>query len=270
MGCASCCKYCTGITALLLALFFSPLLMYGYQEVALDDVASWGLKGPGLSTLTPNMKGVYYLSGNQTPKKCSEEDKKDPQKCRGNWARSPGMALDMSYCSYDAVAKKVTCPAGAPWMLAGGPKGLKIYPILLLARIAYVINKGDPEFAGRPEASFDGSMKLTMMGMSASILNGWDYSYRITMKDQGDGSSITRYTWWNASNTPQPIKEADDEWTYDMKRFYDGKTVDKAVLAEVKKIWGENIVVGVPKYTASSALAGLMNLFTMDLRFMPM
>lgn len=265
-----CCKYFCGITALVLALFFSPLLMYGWQEVLLDDVATWGLKGPGLSTLTPNMKGVYYLSGNQTPKKCTDEEKKDPQTCRGNWHRSPGMALDMSYCSYDAMSKVVTCPSTSPWMLAGGPKALKIFPIVLLMRVAYVINKGDPEFAGRPEPSFDGAMKLYMMGMPATLLNGWNYSYRITMKDSGDGSSVTRYTWWNASNTPQPIKDADPEWTYDMKRIYDGKTVDKAVLAEVKKMWGDSIVIGVPKYTVGAALAGLVNLFTMDLRFMPM
>ena len=71
------------------------------------------------------------------------------------------------------------------------------------------------------------------------------------------------------SNTPQPISEADSEWTYEIKRFYDGKSVDTGVTSEIKKMWGDTVVIGVPKLGVGSALAGLLNLFTMDYRFMP-
>ena len=71
-------------------------------------------------------------------------------------------------------------------------------------------------------------MKLFAFGgIPMTALAGRDYSYRITMKDSGDGSKVMRYTWWNTTNTPHPISEADDEWTYEIKRFYDGKNVDK-------------------------------------------
>ena len=81
---------------------------------------------------------------------------------------------------------------------------------------------------------------------------------------------MKRYTWWNATNTPHPIAESDDEWTYEIKRLYDGKAVDRGVLRDMKRIWGSKVVIGVPKLNAASALAGLLNLFTMDLRFAPM
>ena len=137
-------------------------------------------------------------------------------------------------------------------------------------RIQYVINKGDPEFADGPPDAFEGSMKLTLFGgLSAGVLSGdLNYSYRVTMKEEVPGGSrIMRYTWWNTTDTPHPIKDADDEWTYEMKKIYDGKTVDQEVVDEIKAIWGDTLAIGVPKESPISTLAGL---FSTDYFVLPM
>jgi hypothetical protein len=268
-----CCKYCCGITVLLVAMLLAPMLMYSATVVAVDDVKTWGLKGPGLSSLTPNMRGVYYLSGNQSPSKCNATEMENKKLCRGKWKRSPAMGFDTSYCRYDAAAGKISCPGGSPWFLFD-KKLAKIAPLIPVFRLNYAIDKMDPEFASGKADAFEGAMKLKILGISITT---WarpfvgKTEYRVTMEDTGDGSRVTRYTWWNAPNTPQPKSSADPEWTYELKRFLDEHgNVDKNVIAEIKEVYGDKIVVLQPAFSALSALGGLLSIFTVDWRFMPM
>lgn len=269
------CNFFFCIAALVVAIFTMPLLTYRATEVDLDDVAEWGLKGPGLPTLTDNMAGVYFLSGNLGPVLCSKEEKNDRQICRGRWKISPFLVFDTSYCRYNAAAGKLHCPGGTPWIILSGNPKHKMKPALAKAlqlfRISYTINQKDVEFVGVNPTRLSGAMSMYVWGVPITMwarLFTRKNSYRITMSDEGDGSRVTRRTWWNALNTPQPLAAADKEWTYQMKRFYDNKgRVDRAVLNEAKKLTGDTVILLKPsKFGLFSSLGGLLSIFSVGPR----
>ena len=65
--------------------------------------------------------------------------------------------------------------------------------ILALFRTYYTFDKRDPEFRNRSPEFFEGKMKLYLGWFSMGWLTGVDY--RVTAEDNGDGSTIHRYTW---------------------------------------------------------------------------
>ena len=54
-----------------LAAFLTYPLLWRPREVLLDDMAEWGMKGPGTPSLSENMRGVYYLSGAKQTSRCN-------------------------------------------------------------------------------------------------------------------------------------------------------------------------------------------------------
>jgi len=272
------CKFSCSIFAIMVAMFLAPLFMYKPVEVSIDDVAEWGLKGPGLPTLKPSMRGMYFLTGNQSPGQCNATEKKDKVLCRGNFKRSPFLVFDPSYCTYDEAKGKIVCHGGTPWVtLSAHPKHKiteAVVKIAFLFRFSYTIFNNDPEFAARPPA-LEGSMKLYVAGVPITtlvkpFLGEGNSSYRITMTSNSDGSRIERRTWWRAPNTPQPLSKSEPEWDYVMKRFSDEHgNVDKSVVREIKAAMGETLWILKPQISPLSALAGLLSMFFMDSRFIP-
>ena len=258
MGCASCCKYTCYVYLAFLAVFLAPLAMYKPKIVALDHVQEWGLKGPYLHTLSDNMKGVYYLSGNQAPwniptSACSAEEKNNRTICRNGWKISQLMLLDTSYMSYDRAAGKIYqyAPALGISEHAHHKGGVFVANIFLLMRVGYIFDKFDPEFKQRSAELFEGMMKLYFFGMSAKSIFGMEY--RVTAEDsRGNGAVIDRYTWIGGQaddysgvpyDVPQKKSEQLKDFKYVMKRLMDKDgNIDQGVLAEMKKVYGENIV----------------------------
>lgn len=222
---------------IVISVLFYPLLTPP-KLVRLDDMQEWGLKGPGTASLSPNMRGIYYFSGNQRPSKCNATELRDPVICRNGFHRSEIFGMDTSYC---ARTDSRTMVCSGPFFLVSAHEkhhGYTTARVLPLTRLSYTFDKTDPEFIHRSEDAFDGAMTLRMFGLPISTLFG--HSHRTTSVDQGGGKRIRRYTWWNSSNTPQPTREADRAWTYDMVRVMDERgKINRAVLAQMKKSYGE-------------------------------
>lgn len=85
------------LIATLSSLFAYPLL-WPPHLVQLDDMADWGMKGPGTSSLSKNMRGVYYLSGSKQTSRCNATERHDPSLCLDGYHRPLAFGLDTSYC----------------------------------------------------------------------------------------------------------------------------------------------------------------------------
>ena len=233
-----------GIFLVVLAVYY-PILLYAPQQLALDDV---GKLGSPNRHMPKNYRGVFYLSGNQEPEKCVKADLKNLTRCGpGGWKRSAAFLLDTSRCQFDGSAFVCSMAHAVGFTDPGFTSKM------LIARPTYRIVK-DSEFKGRHPDYFEGAMHLTLLGISA---NRWGRlfggkNYRVTMNDNGDGASILRRTWWNIddeSDVPQPIKKADKEWTYTMKRLVDEHgRVDKRVLREMKRVYGNVAFFNQPRF----------------------
>jgi len=238
------------LLAAVTAFALSPLFLQRPVVAALDDMQIWGLKGPGLSTLTPNMRGIYYLSGNMAPWNtkfiCNRTQSRNNTLCRNGFKRSQLFLLDTSHCVYDASSGTLTLRSPALGISEhpehGGGMGVAIY--LQLLRVGYTFSKADPEFAQRPSHLFEGKMSLSMLGVSAKTITG--VSYRVTAEDvRGDGSVIMRYTWRDVDeSTPAKKKHAFHEYTYAMKRVMDGEgRINRRVLKEMKQVYGDRVII---------------------------
>ena len=239
-----------GLVVLLAAWVCYPVLRYRPQLVALDDMPSWGLKCNGLSTLTPNMRGIYFLSGNLAPwtadNRCSIANKGNRTVCRNGYKRSQHFLIDTSHCYFNARTGVITQRSAAMGISEhaahGGGLGVAYY--LQLLRVGYSYAKNDPEFVTRSISFFEGRVTQYVLGMSVKTLTGLDY--RTTAEDvRKDGSVIMRYAWKD-SNASVPAKKtrAFHDYTYEMKRVMDGEgKVNKAVLKEIKRIFGRNVIM---------------------------
>ena len=229
-----------------------PVLRHRPRLVALDDLPTWGLKGSGLSSLTPNMRGVYFMSGNLAPwsdaNRCTIADKRNRTICRNGYKRSQHFLLDTSYCNFNprtGVLTQRSSAMGISEHAAHGGGFLVAYYLQLL-RVGYTYSKNDPEFRRRPLSLFEGKVTQHMLGMSVKTLAGLDY--RLTAEDvRKDGSVIVRYAWKDSdASTPAKKRDAFHEYTFEMKRVMDGNgKVNKAVLKEMKKIFGQNVIMSL-------------------------
>jgi len=251
-----CCKYFCYALCAFLVVFLAPLASNRPKVLALDDVKSWGLKGPHLSTLSKNMKGVYYLDGNQVPwaasGKCKPEDRSNNTICRNGWKRSQLVLVDTSYMHYDRDNGLLT--QYAPALGVSEHKvhkgGMLVAWILLLFRVGYTWDKTDAEFVKRSADYFEGNMKLYLGPFTVGGLTGVDY--RVTSEDNGDGSRIHRFTWiggpWGSQtgqkyNVPAPKSEQFHDFKYTMRRVMDADgNIDRGVLADMKRVYGERVV----------------------------
>jgi hypothetical protein len=244
------------IIALLATLttFLAYPLLWPPHEVLLDDMAEWGMKGPGASSLSRNMRGVYYLSGAKQTSRCNATERSDTTLCLEGYHRPLAFLLDSSYCkrqyqyltsTYDT--RYITC--SGPFLLTSAHKkhsnGYNVAALLPVMRLTYEFDKGDPEFTGRNADFFEGALSLKAFYMPVtrfSWLSG-QLPYRLTAEDSmGSGKYITRRTWWNATNTPQEKTSAADDWTFTMKRVMDEHGgIDRSVLADMKQIYGETV-----------------------------
>ena len=239
------------LIATLSSLFAYPLL-WPPHLVQLDDMANWGMKGPGTPSLSKNMRGVYYLSGSKQTSRCNATERHDPSLCLDGYHRPLAFGLDTSYCKrqyhyttsrYDT--QSITC--SGPFLLMSAHQkhgnGHSVATILPLLRLSYVFDKADPEFERRGAELFEGALQLKAFGVPVTWLPG-QTSYRITAEDLGAGKHITRRTWWNTTNTPQTKKSAASEWTFTMKRVMDDRgRIDRSVLAEMKNIYGNTAYI---------------------------
>ena len=98
----ACCKWSAFAVVVFLSFLCAPLLDTLPRTLALDDMQAWGLKGPFLDELPPNMVGMYYLNAHGA--KCTGADKRNRTICHDGWKRSPLVLLDSSYMSYDRKA----------------------------------------------------------------------------------------------------------------------------------------------------------------------
>lgn len=246
------------IDAVLLAVLLAPLATTQPKLVALDDIQSWGLKGPYLDTLSENMKGVYFLDGNQAPwnvkdAKCNATEVTNKTLCRNGFKLSQLILLDTSWLSYDRAERMITqyAPALGVSEHKEHKGGMPIAMFMLLLRICYTFDKNDPEFADRSPELFEGMMRLYFAGMSTKTLFGMQY--RVTAEDNGNkGAVIDRFTWIGgtaddykgvAYDEPQPKSEQLHDFHYKLRRIMDADgTVDKGVLADMKKVYGENVI----------------------------
>ena len=236
-----------------LAAFLTYPLLWRPREVLLDDMAEWGMKGPGTPSLSENMRGVYYLSGAKQTSRCNATEQRDRTLCLDGYHRPLAFGFDMSYCkrSYSYTAFQYdtrTISCSGPFLLTSAhgkhSNGYTVATILPLMRLSYTFDKADPEFAGRDADWFEGAISLKAFGIPVTWLPG-QTSYRITAEDtQGTGSRITRRTWWDATNTPQAKNRAANEWTFTMKRVMDANgKIDRTVLNEMKHIYGDTAYV---------------------------
>ena len=266
MGCCSC-RSCGVVSAVIAAIFFAPLVMNRPKLVKIDDVKSWGFKGPYASSLSKNMKGVYFADGNQLPwtssSKCNATEAKNTQVCRNGWKRSSLVIIDTSYMYYDRAKGTITQHPSAVGASAlesqGGGMGAAIF--LRMIRQMYVFDKNDPEFVGRSAEFFEGSMKLYffmgLLPVSAITKRVGGVDYRVTAEDTGDGSVIKRYTWiggpdYNNPRTaegwpydkPAPKSQQFKDYHYTLRRLMDADgNVDKQVLADFKKVHGDDVII---------------------------
>jgi len=174
-----CCLIIFGVLLSQVALFVWPAITNGSTEVKLDDITAWGLKGPGLPSLSGNMRGIWYLSGNQEPKKCKEEDLEDIKKCRNGWVRSRIMMIDSSYCNFDRPEGIIAC----------GPRTFitstrKTSQLMHLTRAKYVVEKQDPEFKTRDADLFEGAMHLYFFGVAIPDMPFIGTPYRLVSHEQ--------------------------------------------------------------------------------------
>ena len=104
MSVVACLRYSCLVFAVLVSVLLAPLLSSWPQVVRLDNVQEWGLKGPYLSQLPPNMRGVYYLDGNQMPwtesNRCNKTEARNKVICRHGWKRSNLVVFDSSHMAY--------------------------------------------------------------------------------------------------------------------------------------------------------------------------
>lgn len=252
---------CVSTLAILSAwLLFVPYVFYSVELVALDEIATWGLKGPHLERLPKNGRGVYYLSGNQEPRRCSDLGiSKNKTLCTGSgWKRSGFFLLDLSKCTAadnsSTGSMTITCniaTSGAGSVLAGSA----YMRFIATMRTVYALVKDD-EFRNSKEGRIEGALHLHMLGRP--LTGWWDRllglpPYRVTAYDRkGDGSRLLRLTWWGAeSHAAQPKAAADKEWTYVMKRVLDERgRVDRKVLREMKAVHGTHAYRMVPRFGA--------------------
>ena len=81
-----------------LTAFLTYPLLWRPREVLLDDMAEWGMKGPGTPSLSENMRGVYYLSGAKQTSRCNATEQRDRTLCLDGYHRPLAFGFDMSYC----------------------------------------------------------------------------------------------------------------------------------------------------------------------------
>jgi len=81
-----------------LSAFLAYPLLWRPREVQLDDMADWGMKGPGTASLSENMRGVYYLSGAKQTSRCNATEQRDRTLCLDGYHRPLAFGFDMSYC----------------------------------------------------------------------------------------------------------------------------------------------------------------------------
>ncbi len=236
-------------------LLYYPLLFYRPVELRLDDMPAWALAGPSGAVLPKNVKGVYYLSGNQDLQSCTPAVLKGPKRdvlCGpGGYKRSSAFLLDTSQCEYHGPETgRMVCKMQYAVGFDSAPFARK----MLVARPTYTIVK-DAEFVDRRRHLFEGAMHLTFLGVSACRWGRWfgAKNFRVTMTDvKGDGSRIRRLTWWNiesTADTPQPRSKANKDWTYTMKRVIDARgRIDGAVLREMKRAYGDTAFINVARF----------------------
>ena len=157
----------------LIAFFLYPLLTLPPRLVDLNNMQGWGMKGPGTSSLSRNMRGVYYLSGTKQPSRCNRTESRDRTLCLQGHHRSLAFGLDTSFCkpAFDYMAwryneRLVTC--SGPFFLTSAHEkhqGHRIASLLPLMRLSYVFDKTDPEFADRDPKLFEGALKLQAFGV---------------------------------------------------------------------------------------------------------
>ena len=232
-------------------LMYLNLLFYRPVELRLDDIASWGLRGPSASALPNNARGIYYLSGNQDLQTCTPEVLRGPKRdvlCGpGGYMRSSALLLDTSHCEYHGPeTSRIVCRLA----YAVGFDSESFARKMLVARPTYSIVK-DAEFSLRKRHLFEGVMHLSFLGISANRWGRWlgAKDSRVTMTDiKRDGSRIQRLTWWIDNARPRSKANADS--TYTMKRVLDAHGhVDMGVLREMKRAYGESVFMNVARFS---------------------
>jgi hypothetical protein len=232
-------------------LMYLNLLFYRPVELRLDDIASWGFRGPSASALPNNARGIYYLSGNQDLQTCTPEVLRGPKRdvlCGpGGYMRSSALLLDTSHCEYHGPeTNRIVCRLA----YAVGFDSESFARQMLVARPTYSIVK-DAEFSLRKRHLFEGVMHLSFLGISANRWGRWlgAKDYRVTMTDiKRDGSRIQRLTWWIDNARPRSKANADS--TYTMKRVLDAHGhVDMGVLREMKRAYGESVFMNVARFS---------------------
>jgi len=238
-------------SAACIAWLFIPSILYTVRPSSVDEVGNWATGGSGLPA---NYQGVWFLSGNQEPTRCAPEARRNASLCGpGGWKRSSLFLFDTSRCETQRDPRTFVCNMA----LAGGYADENLVKQMIMFRTTYNIIKDD-EYSRRPEHFFEGAAHMTILGVNACswttlMKKGEDSCpYRVTMYDEkGDGSRIKRLTWWGIddAHTPQPLKSADAQWTYRMKRLVDGHgKVDKGVLAEMKRLYGSTVYRAQPRF----------------------
>lgn len=258
MRALACGAYLVAVIAALIALLFAPRGLYTLETVQYDDIASWSLKGRGISYLPEQMRGVWFLEGNQEPTECEPEIRNNKTLCgTAGYKRHSFIMLDSSFCSLNPLTSAVTCDCALGGVFHQG-WGSKMPWLFAISRPYYVIEKNDAEFAPRPKELFEGAMHLYLLGLSSKI---WAWLlkkpwYRVTMHAMDtSGARIKRLTWWGTEEKPidgyepQPHSDADHKWTYVMKRVIDGKgNVDWGVVKELKRLFGPSGYLLVPRF----------------------
>ena len=193
------------------ASFIAPCFWRVPTAHALDELTSRSFKGPNADALPARFRGLWYLSGNQERKRCSPEARRNATMCGpGGWKRSGIFLLDTSRCERYRQDQPFVCNMG----VAAGFVDAKMATQTMLFRSMYKIVK-DSEFERRDPGRFEGAAHLSILGLSACTWSRWIgvgaplCPYRVTLHDEGDGSKITRLTWWGIDDAhkPQPRRK---------------------------------------------------------------
>ena len=136
-----------------LAAFLTYPLLWRPREVLLDDMAEWGMKGPGTPSLSENMRGVYYLSGAKQTSRCNATEQRT--NCVRRLPPPVGLrvrhiVLQTLVLVHDVSVRHGPSPLG-PFLLTSAHSTAATTPSPPSCRHAPLLHldKADPEFAGR-------------------------------------------------------------------------------------------------------------------------